>query len=184
MAGTLRVRSWEVRRRRRAGGHRRYDKSAPPDSRGPASSGAPQAPSGDRPEDRSRHEDEEREAAGQIALGFIGKLASEYKDQIAYNPEFGVQVLPPLTGEVVHSLRYDRIVNGIPYVDNFIQVEVDSEGHVKGYSLVWDDTVTFPKVETKLTAEQADEKLTEIAESAINVEEAEAEGSQTGSRRR
>ncbi|MCA0758557.1 S-layer homology domain-containing protein [Paenibacillus sp. N4] len=101
----------------------------------------------------------EREAAGQIALGFIGKLASEYKDQIAYNPEFGVQVLPPLTGEVVHTLRYDRIVNEIPYVDNFIQVEVDSEGHVKGYSLVWDDTVTFPKVESKLTAEQANDKL-------------------------
>lgn len=101
----------------------------------------------------------DREDAGQIAMEFIGKLASDYADQIAYNPEHGVQVLPPLTGEVVHSLRYDRVVNGIPYVDNFIQVEVDSEGHVRGYSLVWDDTVKFPKAETKLTEEQADDKL-------------------------
>lgn len=101
----------------------------------------------------------EREAAGQIALDFIGTVAGGYKNQIQYNPDYGVQLLPPLTGEVRHLLRYDRLVHEIPYVDNFIELEVDSEGHITRYSFRWDDTVKFPKVDSKLTPEQANEKL-------------------------
>lgn len=101
----------------------------------------------------------ERDAAQQIALQFISAIAADYKDQIQYNPDYGVQLLPPLSGEVLHSLRYDRIVRDIPYVDNYIELEVDSEGHVKRYSLQWDDTVTFPKVDTKLSLEEANAKL-------------------------
>jgi hypothetical protein len=101
----------------------------------------------------------ERDGAQQIALQFISTIAADYKANIQYNPDYGVQLLPPLTGEVRHLLRYDRIVNGIPYVDNYIEAEVDSEGHITRYSLQWDDTITFPKVDTKLTPEQANEKL-------------------------
>ncbi|MGM0883940.1 MAG: YcdB/YcdC domain-containing protein [Bacillota bacterium] len=101
----------------------------------------------------------ERDDAQQIAFQFISTLAADYKANIQYNLEYGVQLLPPLTGEVRHLLRYDRIVNGIPYVENYIEVEVDSEGHITRYSLQWDDTITFPKLETKLTPEQANAKL-------------------------
>ncbi len=54
----------------------------------------------------------ERDAAQQIALQFIQTIAADYKEQIQYNPDYGVQLLPPLTGEVLHSLRYDRLVHG------------------------------------------------------------------------
>ncbi|MEV5029764.1 YcdB/YcdC domain-containing protein [Paenibacillus sp. LPE1-1-1.1] len=101
----------------------------------------------------------ERDDAQQIALKFINAIAAKYKDSIQYNPEYGLQLLPPLTGEVLHRLRYDRVVNGIPYVDNYIELEVDSEGHVRRYSLQWDDTIKFPKVDALLTTEQANEKL-------------------------
>ncbi|MGO4549315.1 YcdB/YcdC domain-containing protein [Paenibacillus sp. 2TAB23] len=101
----------------------------------------------------------ERDDAQQIALRFIQTIAADYKDSIRYNPEYGLQLLPPLTGEVLHTLRYDRMVNGIPYVDNYIELEVDSEGHVRRYSLQWDQTIVFPKIEAMLTAEQADAKL-------------------------
>lgn len=105
----------------------------------------------------------ERDAAQQIALQFIDKIASDYKGQIQYNPDYGVQLLPPLTGEVVHSLRYDRLVHDIPYVDNYIELEVDSEGHIRRFSLQWDDTISFPKVDAKLTAEEANDKLRAVA---------------------
>jgi len=101
----------------------------------------------------------ERDAAQQIALQFIDKIAADYKGQIQYNPDYGVQLRPPLTGEVVHSIRYDRLVNDIPYVDNYIELEVDSEGHVRRFSLQWDDTIIFPKVDAKLSAAEANEKL-------------------------
>lgn len=101
----------------------------------------------------------EREAAQQTALQFIDKIAADYKAQIRYNPDYGVQLLPPLSGEVLHTLRYDRVVHDIPYVDNFIELDVDSEGHIRRYSLQWDDTATFPKIDTKLTLEEANAKL-------------------------
>jgi hypothetical protein len=101
----------------------------------------------------------DRAAAGQIALEFIGEVAKPYKDQVLFNPDYGVQLLPPLTGQVVHTLRYDRVVNDVPYVDNYIELSVDSEGHVLNYMFVWEDKVKFPAADSKLTAAQADAKL-------------------------
>ncbi|MCM3628022.1 S-layer homology domain-containing protein [Paenibacillus glycanilyticus] len=105
----------------------------------------------------------EREEAQKIAYSFLSGVAPTYKDQVKFNPEYGAQQLPPLTGEVRHTLRFDRIVNDIPYVDNYIELDVDSEGHVLRYSLQWDDTIKFPKVDAKLTADEAKKKLIEQA---------------------
>lgn len=110
----------------------------------------------------------ERDNAQEIALKFIGNVASPYYKQIKFNSEYGVQLLPPLTGEVRHALRFDRIVNGISYVDNYIELEVDSEGHILRYSLQWDDTIMFPEVKTQLTLEQATEKLRAAANPVLN----------------
>jgi hypothetical protein len=101
----------------------------------------------------------ERDAAQKLALEFIHTLAPNYESQVKLNTEYGVSLLPPLTGQVRHTLRFDRIVNGIPYADNYIEAEIDSEGHMMSYSLRWDETIVFPKVSTTLTAEQADAKL-------------------------
>lgn len=110
----------------------------------------------------------EREDAQGIAIGFINKVAAAYKDQVQYNPDYGVQLLPPLSGEVRHTIRYDRVVNGVPYYDNFIELEVDSEGHVMRYSLNWDDTIQFPKVEQVLSLQDANAKLSELAEPQLS----------------
>lgn len=106
----------------------------------------------------------ERDAAQQIALQFIQTIAADYKAHIEYNPDHGVQLLPPLSGEVLHSLRFDRMVHDIPYVDNYIELDVDSEGHIRRYSLQWDDTISFPKADALLTAEQANAKLRAASE--------------------
>ncbi|MBD2868312.1 S-layer homology domain-containing protein [Paenibacillus arenilitoris] len=105
----------------------------------------------------------ERDTAQEIALKFIAAVAAKYEDQIQYNPDYGAQLLPPLTGAVTHHIRFDRIVGDIPYVDNYIELQVDSEGHITSFSLQWDDTAVFPKVDTKLTPEEAGAKLREAA---------------------
>ncbi len=101
----------------------------------------------------------DRDKAQELASTFIEQIAPDYKANIQYNTEYGVSVLPPLTGEVRHSIRYDRVIDGIPYMDNFIEVQIDSEGHVKNFTLQWDDTVKFPKLESKLSFEEAGKKL-------------------------
>lgn len=109
----------------------------------------------------------ERDKAQQIAYSFLSTVAAKYKDQVKYNPEYGAQTLPPLSGEVRHTLRFDRMVGDIPYVDNYIELDVDSEGHVLRYSLQWDDTIEFPKIDVKLTADEAKTKLIEQAKPAL-----------------
>ncbi|MUT65111.1 S-layer homology domain-containing protein [Paenibacillus sp. NEAU-GSW1] len=110
----------------------------------------------------------EREGAQDIAISYINKVAAAYKDQVQYNPDYGVQLLPPLTGDVRHTIRYDRVVNGVPYYDNFIELEVDSEGHVMRYTFNWDDTIQFPKAEQVLSLQDANAKLSELAEPQLS----------------
>lgn len=105
----------------------------------------------------------ERAAAQDIAASFIKEIAGDYATQVAFNEFYGAQLLPALTGEVRHQFRFDRVVNSIPFLDNYINVTVDSEGHVVEYEFVWDDTITFPKVKDYLTLEQASAKLQELA---------------------
>lgn len=97
-----------------------------------------------------------REAAKELALDFIEEIAKGYASQIKLNETSGVNALPPLSGEVRHEIRFDRIVNGVPYLDNYIQLTIDSEGHVLSFHLNWDDTIEFPKVDTTLTPEEAE----------------------------
>ncbi|MCR2807426.1 S-layer homology domain-containing protein [Paenibacillus soyae] len=105
----------------------------------------------------------DREAAQELAEGFIKEVAADYVPQIAFNETDGADLLPPLSGKIVHQLRFDRIVNGMPYTDNYIHLSVDSEGHVLGFQLQWDDTIEFPKPSKTLTAEQATAAVKKLA---------------------
>lgn len=101
----------------------------------------------------------EREEAQQIAASFIKEIAGDYAAQVELNENYGAQLLPALTGEVRHQFRFDRIVNSIPFLDNYIYVSVDSEGHVVEYQFTWDDTISFPKITDYMSMEQAAAKL-------------------------
>ncbi|GMK38171.1 hypothetical protein PCCS19_12250 [Paenibacillus sp. CCS19] len=101
----------------------------------------------------------DREQAAKVAQSFIAKVAAAYKDQIQINAYVGVDEKPPLTGQVVHSIRFDRLVNGIPFVENYIEMQIDGEGHVLSYNRYWDDTVKFDKAAPALTGDEAAAKL-------------------------
>lgn len=101
----------------------------------------------------------EREEAQQIAASFVDEIALSYASQVKLNESFGELLLPALTGEVRHQFRFDRQVNDLPFLDNYITVVVNSEGHIVEYEFVWDETIQFPKPDRYLSAEDAIEKL-------------------------
>ncbi|MFF2889889.1 S-layer homology domain-containing protein [Paenibacillus sp. NPDC057967] len=105
-----------------------------------------------------------REAAQKLAADFISEIAADYVSQVKFNSDAGVQILPPLSGEVRHELRYDRIVNGISYIDNYIQLSIDSEGHVLQFRLEWDDTIVFPASVKPISQEAATASIRKHAE--------------------
>lgn len=104
-----------------------------------------------------------REKAREIALTFINSMASSYKDQLQFNAEFGADLKPPLNGQVRHSLRFNRLVGDIPFMDNYIDVEVDSEGIIQSYNVRWAEGVNFKGLKPALNAQEADSKLREAS---------------------
>lgn len=104
-----------------------------------------------------------REAALKLGVAFIEEVAADYAPQVEFNNKTGASVLPPLSGEVRHELRFDRIVHGKPYLDNYIHLSVDSEGHVTSFQLEWDDTIDFPAAPNTLSASKAEEELRKLA---------------------
>jgi len=110
----------------------------------------------------------ERDAAQSIASSFIKEIAGDFANQVRFNEHYGEELLPALTGAVQHRFRFDRVVNGLAYLDNYVDVTVDSEGHVAEYYFVWDDSITFPKIDNYISLEQANQKLQELSEPVLS----------------
>lgn len=97
----------------------------------------------------------DREDAIKLAEAFIDQIAKPYAGDIKFNENYGVRALPPLSGAVIHSLRFERIVNGLPYTGNYIELSISSEGFVNAFNLQWDETIDFPKPGNYLNKEDA-----------------------------
>jgi len=96
-----------------------------------------------------------REQAVELVRKFIGQVGASYAGRVKADPEYGTNGNPPLTGETLHRIRFNRIVEGIPYRDNFIEAVLDGDGRVRQYNVNWDDTVTFGPSQASLTPEEA-----------------------------
>lgn len=105
----------------------------------------------------------DRDQATKVAQSFIAKVAAFYKDQIELDAYAGVGEKPPLTGKVVHTIRFDRVVNGIPFVENYIDMQIDGEGHVLSYNRYWDNSITFDQAAPAVTGDEAAVKLQQAA---------------------
>jgi len=83
------------------------------------------------------------EAAKKVAERFVREVNAAEFDQLRYNPDVEAAFRTPLQGPVVYPFRYDRVVNGIIYPENYVFVRVDGSGNVVSYQFVWDDKVEF-----------------------------------------
>ncbi|MCQ6561956.1 S-layer homology domain-containing protein [Paenibacillus mendelii] len=104
-----------------------------------------------------------REKAQEVALSFLAKMSPRLKDQVRLNADYGADAKPPLNGQVRHSLRYDRMVGEFPFVGNYIDIEVDSEGRVLSYQVNWNADIKFEQVKPGMTMTEAMAKIRETA---------------------
>jgi hypothetical protein len=58
-------------------------------------------------------------------------------------------------------------VNGIPFVENYIDLQIDGEGHVLSYNRYWDNSITFDKAAPAITSEEAVAKLQAVAKPTL-----------------
>jgi len=104
-----------------------------------------------------------REQADGVARSFIAKISPKLKDQIQLDADYGADLKPPLNGQVRHSLRYNRLIDGLPFVDNYIMLDVDSEGRVMSYQVNWNNDLKVVPQKPGLTNEAALAKIREVA---------------------
>lgn len=95
--------------------------------------------------------------AKEIALQYLQSVNPEEIKQTRYNDTFEQSFQTPLTGEVAYVIRYDRTVNGIPFQNNGLTVNVNGNGDITGYQYNWDDTIKFEDASGAISREQADE---------------------------
>ncbi len=109
-----------------------------------------------------------RANAVKAAKSFIQKVAAPLANQIQLDEYFGVGTKPSLTGEVVHLLRFNRMVNGVPFNENYIELQIDGEGRVLSYERSWSSEVKFEKASAALNEQEAAAKLQAAIKPTLN----------------
>ncbi len=105
----------------------------------------------------------DRAAALKLAEEFINQIAKPYSSEVKLNDSYGVMPLPPLSGAISHQIRFDRMVGDIPYLGNYMDLTINSEGHIESFRLNWDETIAFPKAGDYLSKDQAAKALQDAA---------------------
>ncbi|WP_072328362.1 MULTISPECIES: S-layer homology domain-containing protein [unclassified Paenibacillus] len=108
------------------------------------------------------------QGAKSIADGWLKKLNPE--ETVQYNDQAEKQFRTPLNGNYVYNIRYDRIVDGVPFPQDGISVDVNGEGEVTGYSFRWTDGVDFEKGVTPLGTDKALQAFRDKADIALSYE--------------
>lgn len=101
----------------------------------------------------------DREAAKQIAYDFLVSRASGKLAHVRLHEVEDNRAKPPLQGDVHYNFRYDRIVDGIPFKQNYMEVTVNGEGHITGFGVYWDDSISFEPAGGVITPEQAQQAI-------------------------
>ena len=67
----------------------------------------------------------------------------------------------PLNADTPYSFSFVRVVDGVLFPENSIEITVNGSGTVTSYSLVWDDTIRFAAPDSPLSADKARDILRE-----------------------
>ncbi len=93
--------------------------------------------------------------AKEIARQYVSKLHPELVDQIRYNTNFEKSFRTPLHGQVRYHIRFDRLMNGIPFPQNGISADIDGDGNIVSYSFNWWEGISFEDPAGAMTASKA-----------------------------
>ncbi|MFC0211788.1 S-layer homology domain-containing protein [Paenibacillus chartarius] len=104
------------------------------------------------------------QAAKDVAAKWLGQINPEALAQTQYNDSNEKSSRPPLKGEVNYELKYERVVNGIVFPQNFVSVTVNGDGEVTQYQNVWNEELTFEDPKGIIDAAAAEKKVRELTE--------------------
>lgn len=86
-----------------------------------------------------------RDSARQMADRFLKQTSPQKVDLVQLYDRDMTKPKPPLGGTVQYPFHYVRLVDGVLFPDNGIEITVDETGTVTGFYLNWNDTVSFEK---------------------------------------
>lgn len=93
--------------------------------------------------------------AKDIALEFIQKNFPEKAKEIVYDDRYEQSAKPPLNGFVEYPIIYKRQVNGLPFENNEIRVNVNGDGKITNIGYRWNEDIQFPSIAKVISKEQA-----------------------------
>ncbi|MGE5703108.1 MAG: S-layer homology domain-containing protein [Clostridia bacterium] len=86
-----------------------------------------------------------RESAREMAERFLTQSSPKKADLVTLYDRDMTKPKPPLGGTVTYPFHFARMVDGVMFPDNGIDISVDETGTVTSFYLNWNDTVSFTK---------------------------------------
>lgn len=95
--------------------------------------------------------------AYKIAEEFIQKINPEVAGLIRFDEEAAASYKTPLQGNVEYPLTFYRVVNDIPFPNNYIRVRINGDGDITSYDYHWNDQLTFTEPSEMISEDKARE---------------------------
>jgi hypothetical protein len=95
------------------------------------------------------------QGAKDAAAKWIARINPDEQSQVLYNKLNEEAFKTPLNGNYQYNLRYDRMIDGIPYSQDGVSISVNGEGVITSYNFNWDDSVVFEKTAAPISKEKA-----------------------------
>ncbi|WP_068776710.1 S-layer homology domain-containing protein [Paenibacillus sp. FJAT-26967] len=102
--------------------------------------------------------------AKSIAVDYITKLSPDLQKQVKYNDLREASYKVPLNGLISYPFGFERVVDGVPFPQNGIQIQIDGEGRLTEYRVNWKEDIKFDKNEGVIAQEKAAKALNEASE--------------------
>jgi len=94
-------------------------------------------------------------AAKKIANDWLSQMNSTEFGQLKYSDRYESEVKPPLDGNVQYNFSYQRVVNGVPFPQDSVTVNVNGDGKVVNYYSSWTDNAKFESKDSIISQQDA-----------------------------
>ncbi|KJR45675.1 hypothetical protein UF75_3932 [Desulfosporosinus sp. I2] len=95
-----------------------------------------------------------KSSAQEISDNLLTRLLGKRSEELSLIPS-EQEIMPLTNGPFNYSLQYQRLINGIPFLSNGVNVQVSgNDGHITSYNLNWNE-VKAPEVKGVINIDQA-----------------------------
>ncbi|HWQ40630.1 MAG TPA: YcdB/YcdC domain-containing protein [Desulfosporosinus sp.] len=99
--------------------------------------------------------------AEKIATGLVSKLASKHQAEMQLvKDEQQVSILNYM-GPFTYNFHWVRVVGGIQFPENGVNVSISGDGQVRNYNYNWTNDLVFPEASNAITPEKAKQVFTD-----------------------